>query len=123
MTRSIKRNNIKVTEKIAHKNNRALTDIKACNLSTKDKDIKMPLCVMKNGKCTTQPVARSKKNKKHDYSDDESGDSSGDSSEDDSVDSSDDESDDSSDDDSGDSSEDDSGDSSDDDTDDDSDDE
>jgi hypothetical protein len=114
MTRSIKRNNIKVTEKIAHKNNRALTDIKACNLSTKDKDIKMPLCVMKNGKCTTQPVARSKKNKKHDYSDDESGDSS----DDDSGDSSDDDSGDSSEDDSGDSSEDESDDSSDDDSDD-----
>ncbi len=102
MTRGIKRNNVKVTEKIARKNNHALTNIKAYTLSTKDKDIKTPSCVMKNGKCTTQPVARSKKNKKYDDSEDDSGDSS----EDDSVDSSDDESDDSSDDDSGDSSED-----------------
>ena len=116
MTRGIKRNNVKVTEKIARKNNHALTNIKAYTLSTKDKDIKTPSCVMKNGKCTIQPVARSKKNKKYDDSEDDSEDDSGDSSEDDSVDSSDDESDDSSDDDSGDSSEDESDDSSEDDS-------
>jgi hypothetical protein len=93
-------NNIKVNE-ITRRNNRALSKIKApIILSAKDKDIKTASYIMKNRKCTTQPAARSKKDKKHDDSDNDSDDDSENDSDSSSDDDSEDDSDDSSDEDS-----------------------